>query len=75
MLRVVYVTSVVVIYDVLYLGSKLMIHCVVKGLYHVCNQERLSLLYTGGLFHCYMLGQIHMSFWGVGSILSLLFYF
>ena len=32
-------------------------------------------LYSGGLFHCYMLDESHLSFRGVRSILSLLFYF
>ena len=32
-------------------------------------------LYTGGFFHCYMLDESIRHFRGVGSILSLLFYF
>ena len=32
-------------------------------------------LYTGGLFHCYMLNESICHFRDVGSVLSLLFYF
>ena len=32
-------------------------------------------LYTGGLFHCHILDESICHFRGVGSILSLLFYF
>ena len=32
-------------------------------------------LYTGGLFHCYMLDESICHFRGVGSVLLLLFYF
>ena len=32
-------------------------------------------LYIGGIFHCYMLDESDCHFRGVGSILSLLFYF
>ena len=35
----------------------------------------LKPLYTDRLFHCYMLGESICHFRGVGSILSLLFYF
>ena len=38
--------------------------------YHIFN-----LLYTCGLFHCYMLDKSICHFRGVGSILSLLFFF
>ena len=36
---------------------------------------RVNLLYAGGLFHNYMLDKSIGRFRGVGSILSLLFYF
>ena len=32
-------------------------------------------LYTGGLFHCYILDEFNCNFRDVGSILSLLFFF
>ena len=38
-----------------------------------CN--RVNPLYTGRLFHCYMLDKSVSHFTGMGSILSLLFYF
>ena len=37
--------------------------------------KHFNLLYTGGLFHCYMLEESVCQFRGVGSILSLLFNF
>ena len=35
----------------------------------------INTLYTGGLFHCYKLDESICHFKGIGSILSLLFYF
>ena len=37
--------------------------------------ESLNLLYTDGVFHCYMLEESNCHFGGVGSISPLLFYF
>ena len=41
----------------------------------VFHNPSLNPLYTGGLFHCYMLAESICQLRGVGSILSLLFYF
>ena len=40
----------------------------------VYTMNLINPLYTGGLFHCYMLDESIYQFMGVGSILSLLFY-
>ena len=37
--------------------------------------KNINPLYTGGLFHCYMLDESVFPCRGVGSVLSLLFYF
>ena len=39
------------------------------------RNHHLKSLYTDGLFHCYMLDESICHLRGVGSILSLLFYF
>ena len=39
------------------------------------HPSSLTPLYTGGFFHCYMLKESICHFRGIGSILSLSFYF
>ena len=43
--------------------------------YNINEEREIDPLYTGGLFHCYMLDESICHFMGAESILSLLFYF